>query len=132
MVSCTLDPLYYILAKTAITNKAIAIAMLEFVAKVTDNKKELLWYHAINQIDDLEPLQSLYLKKYNLNSIASVVKFLKQACAMDEPFNNLPPTRQVQKMYAILDKKKTCLHAMIQAMLKRIDNILQKRKSLQA
>lgn len=56
MVSRTLDPLYYTPAEIAATNKAIAIAMSKFVAKVTDNKKELLRYYAINLLNDLEPL----------------------------------------------------------------------------
>ena len=35
-------------------------------------------------------------------------------------------------MYAILNEKKTRLHAMIRVMLEQIDTILQERKSLQA
>lgn len=75
MVPCTLDPSYYTLAKTAATNEAIAVAMSEFVAKATDNEKELLRRHAVNLIENLKPLQSLYLKEHNLTTIAPVVRF---------------------------------------------------------
>lgn len=40
MIFYTLDPSYYIPAKTVAINEAIAAIMPEFVAKITDNKKE--------------------------------------------------------------------------------------------
>ena len=65
MVPFALDPLYYTSAETAATNKAIAAAMPEFVAKTIDNEKDSLRHHAVNLIDNLELLQSSYLRKLN-------------------------------------------------------------------
>lgn len=56
MVFCALDLLYYIPAKMVATNKAIATAMTEFVAKATDNENKLLWHHIVNLMDNLELL----------------------------------------------------------------------------
>ena len=117
IVSHILDLSYYTSTETAATNEAITTAMPEFVVKATDNKNEQLQGHIIYLIDDLESLQSSYLREYNLISIAPVVRFPEQARAMGEQFNNLLSARQVQIMYAILDKEKTCLHAMIRATL---------------
>lgn len=95
------------------------------MAKVIDNKNEVLRCHAINLLNDLEPLQSSYLKKHNLTTIAPVVRISEQTCTMGKLFNNLPPTIQIQMMYAILNKEETRLYAMIRATLKSIDTILQ-------
>ena len=84
MVSCTLDLSYYTPAKTVVTNEVIAAVMPKFVVKITDNKNQHLRHHTVYLIDNLEPLQFLYLKKYNLTSIASIVRFPEQACAMGE------------------------------------------------
>lgn len=62
MIPCTLDLLYYTLAEIAKTNKVIATAISEFVAKTIDNKNEYLQRYAIYLIDNLELLQFLYLK----------------------------------------------------------------------
>ncbi len=132
MVPRTLDPSYYTPAETVTTNEAIATTMSEFVAKATENESEHLWGHAMCLMDDLEPLQSSYLMEYNLTSIAPVVRSPEQARTMSEQFNNLSPAGQVQVMYAILNEEETRLHAMIRAMLERIDTISQERKSLQA
>ena len=132
MTFCALDLLYYTPAKMAATDEAIAAAMSAFVAKATDIENEHLRRHAVNLMDNLEPLQSTYLREHNLTSIAPIVRSLEQTCAMGEKFNNLPPAGQVQMMHAILDKEKIRLHAMIRATLKRIDSISQERKSLQA
>ena len=132
MLPRALDPSYYTPAETAATDEAIAAAMPEFMTKATDNEKELLRRHAVNLMDDLEPLQSSYLREHNLTSIAPVVRSPEQARAMGEQFNNLPPAGQVQMMHAILDEEETRLHAMIRATLERIDTISQERKSLQA
>lgn len=127
-----LDPSYYTPAETVATDETIAAAMPAFVAKATDTENEHLRRHAVNLMDDLEPLQSTYLREHNLTSIAPVVRSPEQARAMGEQFNNLPPAGQVQMMHAILDEEETCLHAMIRATLERIDSISQERKSLQA
>lgn len=82
MTPCARDPLYYISAETAATNKAIAAAMPVFVAKAMDIKNEHLRRHAVNLMNDLEPLQSTYLRKHNLTSIALIVRSPDQACAM--------------------------------------------------
>ncbi len=84
MVLSTLDLSYYTPAETTATNEAIAIAMPEFLAKVTDNENKHLRHHAICLIDNLELLQSLYLIENNLMSIASVMKSLEQARAIGE------------------------------------------------
>ena len=57
-------------------------------------------------MDDLELLQSTYVREHNLTSIAPIVRLPEQACAIGEQFNNLPPTGQVQIMHAILDEEK--------------------------
>ena len=74
MTPCALDLSYYTPAETAATNEAIAATMLAFVAKITDIENKHLRRHSINLIDNLEPLQSTYLRKHNLMSIASIVK----------------------------------------------------------
>lgn len=61
--------------------------------------------------------------EHNLILIAPVIRFLEQACTISEQFNNLPPTRQVQMIYTILDEEKTHLHTIIRAILERIDTI---------
>lgn len=131
MVPCTLDLLYYTSVETVATDKVIIAAMPKFIVKVTDNENKHLWRYAVNLIDNLELLQSLYLKEHNLTSIAPVLKSLKQARAISTQFNNLLFTSPVQMMYAILDEKKIYLYTMIRAKLKEMDNISQKRKSLQ-
>ena len=88
---CALDPLYYTLAETAAIDEVIATAMLAFVAKATDIENEYLRCHTINLMDDLEPLQSTYLREHNLTSIAPIVRSPEQARAIGEQFNNLPP-----------------------------------------
>lgn len=52
IISCALDSLYYILAKTAKINEAIATAILEFVAKVMDNKNKNLQHHTVNLLQN--------------------------------------------------------------------------------
>ena len=104
MTLCALDLSYYTPAKTAATNKTIAAAIPAFIAKATDIENEHLRRHAINLMDDLELLQSTYLKKHNLTSIAPIVRFLEQARAIGEQFNNLPSAGQVQMMHTILNK----------------------------
>lgn len=83
-------------------------------------------------MDDLEPLQSTYLKEHNLTSIAYILRSLKQARVMSKQFNNLSSTGQVQMIHTILDEEEIHLHAMIRTTLERIDSILQEQKSLQA
>lgn len=124
MVPCTLNLLYYTPVEIAATNKIIVTAIPKYMAKAMNNEKEFLWHHAINLIANLESLQSLYLREHNLISIAPVVRFSEQVCAIDEQFNNLPFAGQVQMIYAILDKKQTHLHAIIRATLERINTIL--------
>ncbi len=132
MVPRSLDLWYYTPVEMAATNKVITTTMSELVAKATDNENEHLQRHVVCLMDNLKPLQFLYLTKYNLTSIVPIMRSPKQARAIGEQFNNLPPTEQVQMMYAILNKEETRLHAMIRAMFKQIDIILQVRKSLQA
>ena len=84
MVSRTLDLSYYTPAETAAINETFAIAILEFVAKAIDNENKHLWRYVVCLMDDLEPLQSLYLRKHNLTLIALVVRSPEQACAMGE------------------------------------------------
>lgn len=108
MIPCVLDLSYYIPTKTAITNKAITAVMLKYMAKAINNKNKHLRRHAVNLIDNLELLQSFYFREYNLMSIAPVVRFLDQACTISKQFNNLLLAEQVQMMYAILNKEKTC------------------------
>ncbi len=72
------------LAETTATNEAITATMPEFVAKATDNKNKHLRHHALCLIDNLKLLQSLYLMEHNLMSIAPVVRFPEQACAIGE------------------------------------------------
>lgn len=92
----------------AITNKAITAVMLKYVAKAINNKNKHLRRHAVNLINNLEPLQSFYFREYNLMSIAPVVRFLDQACTISKQFNNFLLAEQIQMMYAILNKEKTC------------------------
>lgn len=73
MAPCILDLLYYTLAEIAATNEAIPIVMLVFVAKKTDIENEHLRRHAINLMDNLQSLQSSYLKEHNLTSIAPIM-----------------------------------------------------------
>ena len=54
IVSYTLDPLCYTPAEMVVINEAIAAVMLEFVAKIKDNKKKFLQRYAINLIDNLK------------------------------------------------------------------------------
>lgn len=89
MTPYALDPLYYILAEMATTNEAIPAAMPAFIAKATDIENENLRRHTINLMNDLELLQSTYLRKHNLTSIAPIVRFPEQAYAMGKQFNNL-------------------------------------------
>lgn len=119
-----LNPLYYTLTETAATDEAIAAGMPAYVAEATDIENKHLRRHIVNLMEDLEPLQSTYLRENNLTSIASIMRSPKQVCAMCEQFNNLPSTGQVQMMHAILNEGKTHLHAMIRAILERIDSIL--------
>lgn len=123
MIPCALDPLYYTLAETAATNKEIAAVMLAFLAKATDIKNKHLQRHDINLMDNLQPLQSTYLREHNLTLIALIVRFLEQSCAMGEQFNNFSPARQVEIMYVIPAEEETRLHAMIKATLERINSI---------
>lgn len=132
MASRALDLSYYTPAETAATDEAIAATMEAFVEKATDNENEHLRRHAVNLMDDLEPLQSSYLREHNLTSIAPVVRSPEEARAMGEQFINLPLAGQVQMMHAILDEEETRLHATIRATLERIETISQERKSLQA
>lgn len=95
MTTYSLDPLYYTLAKTAAIKEAITSAIPAFIIKATDIENNHLRHHAINLIGNIEPLQSTYFRKHNLRSIAPIVKFLEQTCAMDEQFNNLPLVVQI-------------------------------------
>lgn len=126
-----LDLLYYTLVETAAINKAIASEMPVFVPKAIDIENKHLRRHVVNLMDDLEPLKSTYLKEHNLISIALIMRFSEQVCAIGEQFNNLLLAGQVQMMHAILDKKETHLYTMIRATLEQIDSILQEWKSLQ-
>lgn len=99
--------------------------MSKFVAKVTDNKVKHLRCYAVNLMNNLEPLQSYYLKKYNLASIVLIVRSLEQARVINEKSNNFSSAKQVQMMYTILDEEEICLYAMIKATLKRINTILK-------
>lgn len=132
IVLCILNSLYYTPAETAATDEAIAAAMPKFVIKITDNENKYLRCYTVCLIDNLELLQSSYLKEYNLTSIAPIVKFPEQTCIIGELFNNFLPAGQVQIMYVILDKEKTRLYAMIKAILEQINIILQEQKSLRA
>ena len=84
MTLCTLDLLYYTLAKRVATDKAIAIFMPMFVIKVTEIENKHLQRHAVNLIDNLKPLLSTYLKEHNLTSIAPIVKSLEQVHIINE------------------------------------------------
>ncbi len=130
MVPCVLDLLYYTLVETAATDEAIATTLPEFVVKVTDNEIEHLCRHAVYLMDNLESLQFSYLTEHNPTLIVPIVRSPEQARAMGKQFNNLPLTKQVQIIYAILNEEKIPLPAMIRATLKRIDTISQEQKSL--
>ncbi len=53
MVSRTLDLLYYASTEITATEKAIAIAMPEFVINTTDNENKHLRRHIVNLINNL-------------------------------------------------------------------------------
>lgn len=84
MTPRVLDPSYYTSAKIAATDEAIAAAMPVFVAKATNIENEHLQRHVVNLMDNLEPLQSRYLREYNLTSVAPIVRSPEQACAIGE------------------------------------------------
>lgn len=50
-------------------------------------------------------LQFLYLRKYELTLIATIVRFLEQIYVIGKQFNNLLPTSQVYIIHAILNKE---------------------------
>lgn len=78
------DPSYYTPAEMTATDEAIATTMPAFVAKATDIENEHLRRYAVNLMDDLEPLQSTYLKEHNLTSITPIVRSPELACAIGE------------------------------------------------
>lgn len=127
MAYCNLVPLYNTLAKTAITDEAVAAIILIFLATWTNNKNKHLWCYIVDLMDNLELLQFSHLKKHNLILIILVVRFLRLVCAINEQFNNFLSNRQVQIIYTILEEEKIHLHATIRATLERINTILQKQ-----
>lgn len=84
MTPCAPDPSYYTPAEMTATDEAIATTMPVFVAKATDIENEYLRRYAVNLMDDLEPLQSTYLKEHNLTSITTIVRSPELACAIGE------------------------------------------------
>lgn len=64
------------------TNETITAAMPAFIAKAIDIKNKHLRRYSVNLIDNLELFQSTYFIEYNLRSIALIVRFPKQVCAI--------------------------------------------------
>lgn len=76
IIKILLDLLNYNLADMVASNEAIVIAILTFMAKTTDTKNKHLWHYIKNLIDNLERLQFMYFRDYNLTTITLVMRFL--------------------------------------------------------
>lgn len=68
--------LYYTMTKMVVANEVITTTLPDFVEKVLRTENKYLQSHTINMINELEPLQLLYLIVHNITSIILIIRFL--------------------------------------------------------
>lgn len=112
------------MVEIAVTDKAVAIVLPDFVEKVIETEDKHLWSHALKLMKKLEPLQPLYLTEHNLTLITPIVRFPEQDYIIGELFTNLPPAEQTKMMHIILNKEEKHLHVIIRAIIEQIDTVL--------